>query len=218
MRKTRNEAEEIKRLEAMSIYEQACYAEGFHLAAGIDEAGRGPLAGPVVACALVLPYERLTDCFLYEVNDSKKLSPKKREMLCQQILEHALSVSVAEVDWATIDHINILKATHLAMEKALLGLDVTPGVALVDGYAVPTLPLPQKAIVQGDAKSVTIAAASIVAKVKRDAMMQHFHEQYPQYGFNQHKGYCTKAHVAAIKAYGPCPIHRKTFLKRILAE
>lgn len=176
--------------------------------AGIDEAGRGPLAGPVSAAAVILP-EGFTHDLL---DDSKKLTEKRRELLYEELTDQddiIWSLSYAEVD--EIEDINILKATHAAMARAAQSLSQLPDYCLIDGLAVPNFPLPSEGIVKGDGKSLSIAAASIIAKVSRDRMMRDYAEQYPEYGFEKHKGYGTKQHMLALSEHGPCPIHRKTF-------
>ena len=203
---------ELARLEAMSVYEREDAACG--AICGIDEAGRGPLAGPVVAGAVILPKD---EQILY-VNDSKKLSEKKRELLYDEITERALAVGVGIVGPERIDEINILQATYEAMCQAVSGLGVVPDLLLNDAVTIPELAIPQVPIIKGDAKSVSIAAASILAKVTRDHLMEEYDRQFPQYGFAKHKGYGTAAHVAAIREFGPCPIHRRSFLKNILGE
>ena len=179
---------------------------------GIDEAGRGPLAGPVVAGAVILP----KDCEILFLNDSKKLSEKKREALFLEIQEKAETWSVGVVGPEVIDEINILQATYQAMREAIAGLKVQPGLLLNDAVTIPGVEIPQVPIVKGDAKSLSIAAASIVAKVTRDHMMVEYDQIYPQYGFGKHKGYGTAAHIAALKEYGPCPIHRRSFITRFV--
>lgn len=178
-----------------------------NLLAGVDEAGRGPLAGPVVAAAVI--FER--DFYNSEINDSKKLSPIKRERLYKTITNAALSYSFGIVEPAIIDEINILNATKKAMRQAINGLKILPDVVLIDAVTIADLPLQQIAIIKGDTLSLSIAAASILAKVKRDGIMEKYHVQYPEYQFNKHKGYPTKLHRKHIREYGPCPIHRKTF-------
>ena len=175
--------------------------------AGVDEAGRGPLAGPVVAAAVIFP----SDVFIDGIDDSKKLTPQKREALFLLIQQEALAVATGMVSEKTIDRINILQASYEAMRKAIEGLSVHPEHLLIDGHELPEKSYPQTAIVGGDGKSFSIAAASIVAKVTRDHMMTAFDNMYPQYGFARHKGYGTKQHVEAIRTYGPCEIHRKSF-------
>lgn len=177
-----------------------------HLA-GVDEAGRGPIAGPVVAAAVILDPSRPVN----GVNDSKKLSPAFRERLYEEITRTAFSFAVAEVGPGEIDAVNILNATRKAMLMALKGLSMIPDLVLTDAVRLSSLPLPQEAIVRGDAQSASCAAASIVAKVTRDRIMVGFHSIYPVYGFASHKGYPTRAHIGMVRKYGPCPIHRRTF-------
>ncbi len=200
-------AAEINRIEKMLIYEREIWSKGSVYAAGIDEAGRGPLAGPVVAAAVVFP----KDIFFTGVNDSKKLTPKKREELFEIIKEKALSIGTGVVDSTEIDRINILQATYKAMRIAVSNLNLSPLRLLVDGRAIPDITWPQKPIVRGDSISFSIAAASIIAKVTRDRMMVEFHKIYPEYGFDRHKGYGTKEHVFAVRKFGLCPIHRRSF-------
>ncbi len=190
-------------------YEAALHAEGFHLIAGIDEAGRGPLAGPVCAAACVLP----TGLVLEGLDDSKKLSEKRREALYDLITAQALAWAVCLVDEKTIDEINILQATFRAMRGAVSKLALSPDLCLVDGNRDPELGLQTKTVVKGDATCASVAAASILAKVTRDRLMIELDARYPGYGFAVHKGYGTKAHYAAIDKLGLCPIHRRTFLK-----
>lgn len=193
--------------------EQAAHENGFTAVCGIDEAGRGSLAGPVVAAAVILPL----DCEIPGLNDSKKLTEKKREALFDVICEKAISFSVASVDHETIDAINILQATYRAMRQAAEGLSVPADYAYVDGNRDPGLSVETACIVGGDAKSMSIAAASVLAKVTRDRYMIGMDAQYPEYGFAKHKGYGTKAHIEAILEHGASPIHRKTFLKKLYA-
>ena len=189
-------------------FDKGFHNKGLSFVSGIDEAGRGPLAGPVVAAAVILP----KDIFIDGVNDSKKLTEKKRNVLFEEIKQKAFSYGIGIVDAKKIDEINILQATFLAMRKALEQLSVKPDLVLVDGnHIIPNLQNKQQAIVSGDAKSACIACASILAKVTRDNMMYEYAKQYPQYNFQKHKGYGTKAHLEAITKYGPCPIHRMTF-------
>ena len=176
---------------------------------GVDEAGRGPLAGPVVAAACILP----DDFFLEELNDSKKLTEKKREKIFDIILENAVDFSIAMSSVEEIEEINILNAAMLAMRRAIDGLKIKPDLALIDGNTSRGFSLPTKTVVGGDAKSPSIAAASILAKVTRDRMCYEFDKQFPEYGFAKHKGYGTKVHMEAIRKYGATPIHRKSFLK-----
>ena len=185
---------------------QAC-DQGFSNIAGVDEAGRGPLAGPVVAAAVVLPEQ----CAVEGIRDSKKLTAKRRGELCQQIREHAVAFGVGVVDAGEIDRINILQASLRAMAIAVEKLRPPPDYLLVDGIYPVFLDLPQLAVPKGDARCLSIAAASIVAKVHRDQLMEQYHRDYPAFGFDRHKGYPTRAHRAAIAAHGCCPIHRRTF-------
>lgn len=203
---------ELARLEAMKEFEREY--DGCSLICGVDEAGRGPLAGPVAAGAVILP----KDCTILYLNDSKKLSEKRREELFWEIREKAVSYSVGIVGPERIDEINILQATYEAMCQAVSGLGAVPDLLLNDAVTIPELAIPQVPIIKGDAKSVSIAAASILAKVTRDHLMEEYDRQFPQYGFAKHKGYGTAAHVAAIREFGPCPIHRRSFLKNILGE
>ncbi len=203
---------ELKRIQEMSQYEKHYYQKGVKYIAGIDEAGRGPLAGPVVAAAVILP----KDCFIMGINDSKKLSLIKREELFEIINKKALSIGIGIVDPQTIDRINILQATFEAMKKALDALSLKPELVLVDGNQnIPDISVPQEDIIKGDQKSISVAAAAIVAKVTRDRIMDKFHELYSEYGFNKHKGYGTKEHIEAIKKYGLCPIHRESFTRNL---
>ncbi|MBS7224248.1 MAG: ribonuclease HII [Clostridiaceae bacterium] len=190
--------------------ERRAKAEGFSAICGIDEAGRGPLAGPVCAAAVILPF----GCEIDGLNDSKKLTEKKREALFEVVQEQALAYSIALVDHKTIDEINILEATFLTMRQAAEGLQIPADYALVDGNRSKGLSIPHECVVGGDAKSPSIAAASILAKVTRDRLMLDYAAQYPEYLFEKHKGYGTKAHYEAILAHGPSPIHRMTFLKK----
>lgn len=207
--------EERERLINLSKFEKEYYEKGYKYIAGIDEAGRGPLAGPVVAGAVILP----KDCLLEGVNDSKKLSEKKREKLYDDIIENALAWGVGIVDHTVIDEINILNATRKAMKLALENLQVKPDYILIDAEKkVDTNNIPYLPIIKGDALSISIGAASIIAKVTRDRIMREYDKVFPMYGFEKHKGYGTKAHVEALKEYGPCMIHRKSFLNKILAK
>lgn len=201
--------QEMARLEAMAAYEKEY--QGCRFICGVDEAGRGPLAGPVAAGAVILP----KDCRLLYLNDSKKLSEKRREELFIQIKENAVAWSVGIASPARIDEINILQATYEAMRSAIEGLGVKPDVLLNDAVTIPGLDLLQVPIIKGDLKSLSIAAASIMAKVTRDHMMAEYDELFPGYGFAKHKGYGTAAHISALKDLGPCPIHRRSFIKNI---
>ena len=191
-------------------YEAELRAQGHAVVAGIDEAGRGPLAGPVSAAAVVLPDE-----FVLEgLNDSKKLSPKKRDALFEVLTNRDDVVwAVSVVDAEEIDRVNILRASHIAMARAFADLDPSADAALIDGLPVPArdFPSPQMALVKGDSRSLSIAAASIIAKVWRDRLMEKFDREYPEYGFQSHKGYGTRQHLAALESHGPCPIHRRSF-------
>ena len=204
--------QELLRLEQMKAYEQEYQWAG--LVCGIDEAGRGPLAGPVVAGAVILP----ADCRILYLNDSKKLSEKRREELFLEIKEKAVSWAVGIASPEEIDEINILQATYRAMRQAVGQLNPAPGVLLNDAVTIPELPesLTQVPIIKGDAKSVSIAAASILAKVTRDHLMAEYDKLYPGYGFAKHKGYGTAAHIAALRELGPSPIHRRTFIKNFV--
>ncbi len=179
---------------------------------GIDEAGRGPLAGPVAAGAVILP----ADHDLLYLNDSKKVSPKRRDILFDQIKEEALAWAVVMVEPERIDEINILRATYEAMRRAVAMLDPKPTILINDAVTIPALDIPQVPIVKGDAQCISIAAASILAKVTRDRYMVEMDEKYPGYGFAKHKGYGTKQHIEAIRELGPCPIHRKSFITRFV--
>lgn len=202
---------ELLRLEGMKEYERKYASCGF--ICGIDEAGRGPLAGPVVAAACILP----TDCELLYLNDSKKLTEKRREELFVEIQEKAVSFGVGIVSPAVIDEINILQATYEAMRQAVEKLSVRPDVFLNDAVVIPGIDESRQVkIIKGDAKSVSIAAASILAKVTRDHMMEEYDRLYPEYGFAKHKGYGTKAHLDAVREHGMCPIHRRSFLKKFM--
>ena len=201
---------ERMRLEDMRSFEHK-YST-YSLICGIDEAGRGPLAGPVVAGAVILP----KDCEILYLNDSKKLSPAKREALYDEIMEKAEAVGVGMASPARIDEINILQATYEAMREAVDNLGVTPELLLNDAVTIPDVSIPQVPIIKGDAKSVSIAAASIIAKVTRDRLMVQYDEILPGYGFARHKGYGSKDHIEAIRRLGSTPIHRRTFIKNFL--
>ena len=198
---------EEERILRMQRYERIAYRDGATCVAGVDEAGRGCLAGPVVAAAVILPQ----GLFLAEVNDSKQLTEAQRERLFPQIQEQALSVGLGVMSAETIDQVNILQATYLAMEQAIACLAPQPDYLLLDAVSLARVSIRQLGIKKGDSLSISIAAASIIAKVSRDRLMLKYAEQFPFYGFEGHKGYGTKQHRAAIAAHGPCPIHRKTF-------
>jgi len=203
---------EMERIEALRAYENEYdYCE---FICGIDEAGRGPLSGPVVAGAVVLP----KGCRILYINDSKKLSAKKREELFDVIMREAISVGVGIISPARIDEINILQATYEAMREAIQKLAITPDILLNDAVTIPRIDIAQVPIIKGDAKSLTIGAASIIAKVTRDRMMLEYAQIFPEYGFEKHKGYGTAAHIQALKEYGPCPIHRRSFIKNFVKE
>lgn len=191
-------------------YQRKWEHDGYQAICGIDEAGRGPLCGPVAAAAVILPM----GLEIRGLNDSKKLSEKKREVLYDVIIENATAWSVSFVDEKIIDEVNILNATLQAMHQAVSGLQVSADFALIDGNRAKGFEIPLECVVGGDGKVASIAAASILAKVSRDRYMRKIAEKYPQYGFEKHKGYGTKAHFEAIQKYGICPIHRKTFLKK----
>lgn len=193
-------------------FEQKAMDNGYKAVCGVDEAGRGPLAGPVCAAAVILPENTVIE----GVNDSKKLTEKKRELLFDVIKASALSYSIAYASVAEIEELNILNATMLAMKRAVESLEIKPDFAMIDGNRVPQLSIDSEPIVKGDAKSMSIACASILAKVSRDRLLYDYAKQYPQYGFDKHKGYGTKLHIEMIKEYGPCPYHRMSFLTKIL--
>lgn len=201
---------ELARLKAMSVYEEQ-YASCSYIC-GIDEVGRGPLAGPVVAGAVILPKDHT---ILY-LNDSKKLSEKKRELLYDEIMEHAVATGIGMVGPARIDEINILQATYEAMRMAIENLQVKPDVLLNDAVTIPEVEIPQVSIIKGDAKSISIAAASIIAKVTRDRLMKEYDQVIPGYDFAGNKGYGTKAHLEGLRRLGPSPIHRRTFIRNYI--
>lgn len=195
------------------LYENEALNNGYELICGVDEAGRGPLAGPVYAAAVILPKGHIVE----GINDSKKLSEKKRELLFDKIIDECVCYSIGTASEKEIDEINILQATYLAMKRAVDGLEIVPQLALIDGNRIPPLTASDaKAIVKGDAKSASIACASILAKVSRDRYMLKMAEKYPEYQFEKHKGYGTKLHYEMIEQFGICEIHRKTFLKKVL--
>ncbi len=193
--------------QTTDFFERQCYRAGYRNVAGIDEAGRGPLAGPVVATAVIFPRGWMSD----EITDSKRVSPKRREELYDKILSSAQSVGIAVVDQGEIDRTNILRATLMAMKMAILKLSPLPDHLLVDGVNGIPISIPQRLIRRGDTVSISIAAASVVAKVTRDRIMMEHHERYPQYNFAKHKGYGTKEHLEAIRKFGCCELHRITF-------
>ena len=201
---------EKERLIKMTEYERLCYGKGYKLVAGVDEVGRGPLAGPVVAGAVILGEGVL----IPGVNDSKKLSAEKREYLYDEIKSKALCCSIGIVDEKVIDEVNILNATYLAMKKALEGLSVRPEYILLDAVTLKDVHIPQKGIIKGDSLSLSIAAASIIAKVERDRIISSYDEIYPNFSFGKHKGYGTSEHIECIKKYGLLPIHRRSFTKK----
>lgn len=203
-------AAEITRLQEMKFFERK-YADCSAIC-GIDEAGRGPLAGPVVAGAVILP----KDCQILYLNDSKQVSASRRDELFDEIREMAVASAVGIVSPQRIDEINILQATYEATRQAIDGLGITPDMLLVDAVTIPNVSIRQTGIIKGDAKSVSIAAASILAKVTRDRMMEEYDKLYPEYGFAKHKGYGSKQHTDAIHEYGPCPIHRRTFIHKFI--
>lgn len=205
-RKIARYEQELERLYQMRAYERKYSA--YQAICGVDEAGRGPLAGPVVAGAVILP----EDCQILYLNDSKQLSAGRREELYDEIMEKAIAANVGIVGPGRIDEINILQADYEAMRIAIAGLKTAPDILLNDAVTIPGIVIPQISIIKGDAKSVSIAAASILAKVTRDRMMQQYDEMYPEYGFASNKGYGSAAHIEAIRKYGPCPIHRNTFI------
>ncbi len=194
------------------LYENAAFEKGYQNVCGVDEAGRGPLAGPVCAAAVILPKGLIIE----GVNDSKKLTEKKREALFDVICNSALAYSIAFAEVEEIEEVNILRATMNTMKRAVEGLNGKADFAYIDGNSMPPLDIDGECIVKGDAKSMSVACASILAKVSRDRLMLKYAEEYPQYFFEKHKGYGTKVHVEALREYGPCPIHRMSFLTKIL--
>ena len=203
---------EKQRIEGMCAYEKEYEHLGY--ICGIDEVGRGPFAGPVVAGAVVLP----RDCRILYINDSKQLSEKKREELYEEIMDKAVAAEVGYASPARIDEINILQATYEAMREAVAKLPIKPQILLNDAVTIPGISIPQVPIIKGDAKSISIAAASIVAKVTRDRLMREYDKIIPQYGFASNKGYGSGAHIEALKKYGPTPIHRRSFIHNVLGE
>ena len=205
---------ELERLQSMWEIEHTLFEKGYNIIAGVDEAGRGPLADEVYAAAVILP----PDICIEGLNDSKKISEKKREKLFDEIKEASLAYAVATASVEEIDEYNIRNATYMAMNRAIEALDIKPDYVIVDGDCIKECNYPHECVVKGDAKSLSIAAASILAKVSRDRHMLQMAEKYPQYGFQQHKGYGTKMHIEALKEHGACEIHRKTFIKKFVKE
>ncbi len=203
---------ELERLKTMLQIENSLYKSGYNFICGVDEAGRGPLCGPVVAAAVILPKDECIE----GVNDSKKISEKKREKLYDEILLKAIAVGVGISDVDIIEKVNILNATKLAMKQAIENLNITPDYVLIDGNQMIDIKIPANTVVSGDAKSESIAAASIIAKVTRDRMLIKWDKDYPEYGFAKHKGYGTKRHIEAIEKYGLTKIHRPSFCKKIV--
>lgn len=201
---------EKARVEQMCEYEKEYGVYSY--ICGIDEAGRGPLAGPVVAGAVILP----KDCRILYINDSKKLSEKRRNELFDIIKEEAVTYGIGIIDAARIDEINILQATYEAMRSAINNLNPSPDILLNDAVTIPKVDIKQVPIIKGDAKSISIAAASVLAKVTRDRIMEEYDKKYPEYGFAKHKGYGSAFHTEAIRKYGPCPIHRRSFIKNFI--
>ena len=216
LRRYERAQKECERLHAMYAYERVAAEAGRTIVAGVDEAGRGPLAGPVAVAAVILPQE----CHLPRLNDSKKLSAAVREALYDEIVNAAISYHVTLIDAETIDRMNILQATRMGMYEAIAALSPAPDEVLIDAVELPKLTMPSKSIIKGDAKSASIAAASILAKVTRDRLMEEYDNTYPHYGFAKHKGYGTREHIDAIRTYGVCPLHRKSFepIRSILNE
>lgn len=206
--------QELQRLQNILQYERECYQKGYTLVAGVDEVGRGPLAGPVVAAAVILPQNHI----IAGIDDSKKLTAKKREELCAIIKKEAVAWAVGVVSHERIDEINILQATYEAMREAIAKLNIPPQYILADAVTIPQIEIPQKGIVKGDAKSMSIGAASIVAKVTRDAMMEELDKVYPNYDFASNKGYGSQKHLAGIAQHGLCDIHRRSFVKNLVQK
>ena len=193
-------------------YENALLNKGYQYIVGVDEVGRGPLAGPVVCAAVIMPFDE--NLIIEGIDDSKKLSEKKRELLSEKIKQTALAYTIIETDEKTIDEINILEATKLGMKRAVESLSLPPDIVLTDGNMTLDIDYPQQSIIKGDSLSYSIGAASIIAKVHRDHLMDEYAKDYPEYAFAKNKGYGTAEHINAIKEYGLCPIHRKTFTKK----
>lgn len=203
---------ELERLKTLSAFENELSENGYKIIGGIDEVGRGPLSGPVVTAVVVLP----SNCRIIGINDSKKLSAKKRQELSEIIKEKAVAYAFGSASPAEIDEINILQATYKAMRRAINSLSIKPDFILADAVTIPKINIPQRGIIHGDAKSISIGAASIIAKVERDAMMDEFDKVFPEYRFAKNKGYGSSEHINAIKKYGPCPIHRRSFIKNFV--
>ena len=204
--------QELNRLKNMLEIEDKLYSEGYNFVCGVDEAGRGPLCGPVVAAAVILP----KDEYIEGVNDSKKLTEKKREKLYDDKIKKAVAASIGISDVDVIEKVNILNATKLAMKQAIEKLSIKPDYVLIDGNQMIDINIKAETVVSGDAKSESIAAASIIAKVTRDRMLIEFDKKYPEYGFAKHKGYGTKSHIEAIQKYGLTDIHRPSFCKKFV--
>lgn len=213
-KKLYNYQEELKRLKTMQYYEEQAYARGYNLVAGIDEVGRGPLAGPVISAAVILP----RNCDILYINDSKKLSEQKRKRLYNKIKKNAIDIGIGIVDSQIIDTINIYQATKKSMAIAVDHLRIKPNFILIDAINCDNIAIKQKSILKGDSKSISIAAASIIAKVTRDRIMEKYQDIFPQYAFDKNKGYGTKEHRRAIQEFGVLNIHRKTFLKNIIND
>lgn len=207
VRRYERQQQERQRVAQMYSYERQFWAKGLEVVAGVDEAGRGPLAGPVSVAAVILPH----DLYLPKINDSKKLSAKVRDELYDEIMAKAVAVKTALIDAKTIDRVNIYQATINGMYESIFGLAKEPQAVLIDAVKLDNLPMVSESIIKGDAKSASIAAASIIAKVNRDRLMDEYDKEYPQYGFAQHKGYGTAQHIEALQKYGPCPLHRLSF-------
>lgn len=204
---------EIERIKKLKEYEEELYKKGLKYIAGIDEAGRGPLAGPVIVGAVIMK----PDSMIEGVNDSKKISEKKREILYEKIIKEAIAWGVGIVNQQEIDEINILNATKKALTMAIQNLSIKPDQIIVDALEnINTLKIPYTSVIKGDAKIYSVSVASIIAKVTRDRIMREYDTVYPQYGFAGHKGYGTAKHIQAIKEYGPCPLHRRTFIKNFI--
>lgn len=203
---------ELKRLERMKYYEKQANQRGYHMIAGMDEVGRGPLAGPVVSAVVIFP----EDCNILYINDSKKISPRRREILYDKIKEVAIDIGIGIVDAPLIDRLNIYQATKKSMSIAVNNLKIKPDFLLIDAVKCDHIPIAQQSIIKGDSKSISIAAASIIAKVTRDRMMVEYHKKFPRYAFDKNKGYGTEEHRKAIEDFGISDLHRKSFLKNII--